>query len=585
MPESGRFKTLRPRLFLGLSFAVFIGLMLTITTIALMRMTNISGHMEQVVERYTLQTGLMMNMRTAARERIRLLHNMLITDDPFEADEHFMLLREKGEEFLKNLAKLETMELSADSRALLEAQREPTRIAGELHYEVIDRIQQGKLDEANRILVDQTTPAQDQALGIMDQFIHLQRAKSRQSLSRATQELHTTYTQLLILAGIAMILGLGLAVFVIYRIGALLDAHRQHSHELQHTNKELELINRELEEEVAERLQVLDELRDSEEMGQAVIENMLDGLITIDEKGIIQSCNRAVLELFGYEQAELLGQNVSLLMPEPFRSEHDQYLGNYHTTGEAKIIGIGRELPGLHKDGSQFPLELGVTDIELSKHRIFVGVLHDITDRKKAEESQRQAMQELERRVEERTVELRLANKALTRLANYDSLTGLPNRTLFSERLKMAMAHARRNRCRIALLFMDLDGFKEVNDRHGHESGDLVLQETAKRLKNCLREEDTVGRMGGDEFTVILNNLADREDAAGVAEKLIQAIDEPYEIAGEIQQIGISIGISIYPEDTDVMDTLMQFADDAMYRVKRSGKNSFRYYSTENHDN
>ncbi|MET0119132.1 MAG: diguanylate cyclase [Sedimenticola sp.] len=577
MPESGRFKTLRPRLFLGLSFAVFIGLMLTITTIALMRMTNISGHMEQVVERYTLQTGLMMNMRTAARERIRLLHNMLITDDPFEADEHFMLLREKGEEFLKNLAKLETMELSADSRALLDAQREPTRIAGELHYEVIDRIQQGKFDEANRILVDQTTPAQDQALGIMDRFIHLQRAKSRQSLSRATQELHTTYTQLLILAGVAMALGLGLAVFVIYRIGALLDAHRQYSHELQ-------LANRDLEQEVAERLQVLNELRDSEEMGQAVIENMLDGLITIDEKGTIQSCNRAVLQLFGYEQAELLGQNVSLLMPEPFRSQHDQYLGNYRTTGEAKIIGIGRELPGLHKDGSQFPLELGVTSIELSKQRIFVGVLHDITDRKKAEESQRQAMQELERRVEERTVELRLANKALTRLANYDSLTGLPNRTLFSERLKMAMAHARRNRCRIALLFMDLDGFKEVNDRHGHESGDLVLQETAKRLKNCLREEDTVGRMGGDEFTVILNNLADREDATGVAEKLIQAIDEPYEIANEIQQIGISIGVAIYPEDTDVMDTLMQYADDAMYRVKRSGKNSFRYYSKESEE-
>ncbi|MET0083226.1 MAG: diguanylate cyclase [Sedimenticola sp.] len=584
MPESGRFKTLRPRLFLGLSFAVFIGLMLTITTIALMRMTNISGHMEKVVERYTLQASLMMNMRTAARERIRLLHNMLITDDPFEADEHFMLLREKGEEFLKNLAKLETMDLSPDSRALLDAQREPTRIGGELHYEVIDRIQQGKFDEANRILVDQTTPAQDQALGIMDQFIHLQRAKSRQSLSRATQELHTTYTQLFILAGVAMVLGLGLAVFVIYRIGALLDAHRQHSHELEHTNRELELINRELEEEVTERLQVLDELRDSEEMGQAVIENMLDGLITIDEKGIIQSCNRAVLELFGYEQAELLGQNVSLLMPEPFRSQHDQYLDNYRTTGEAKIIGLGRELPGLHKDGSQFPLELGVTDIELTKQRLFVGVLHDITDRKKAEESQRQAMQELERRVEERTVELRLANKALTRLANYDSLTGLPNRTLFSERLKMAMAHARRNRCKIALLFMDLDGFKEVNDRHGHESGDLVLQETAKRLQNCLREEDTVGRMGGDEFTVILNNLADREDAASVAEKLIQAIDEPYEIADEIQQIGISIGIAIYPEDTDVMDTLMQYADDAMYRVKRSGKNSFKYYSKESEE-
>ncbi|MES9886245.1 MAG: diguanylate cyclase, partial [Candidatus Sedimenticola sp. 6PFRAG1] len=208
----------------------------------------------------------------------------------------------------------------------------------------------------------------------------------------------------------------------------------------------------------------------------------------------------------------------------------------------------------------------------------------EVRERRTAEEKLHLVMGELEQRVAERTAELSDANKALTRLASYDSLTKLPNRALFKERLKMALAHARRNQTEVALLFMDLDGFKQVNDLLGHEAGDRVLQETARRLGSCIREEDTLARMGGDEFTVILGNLRNRDDSTLVASKLIHAIDAPYDIDGTTQHVGISIGISTYPDDSDDMDTLLQHADDAMYNVKRSGKNNYLYYSVHESD-
>ncbi|MES9961992.1 MAG: diguanylate cyclase [Candidatus Sedimenticola sp. 20ELBAFRAG] len=449
MSISIQFDHKRPRLFLSASFAVFIGLMLAITTIALLRMGNIGAHMEKVVQQNTTQAGLMMTIRTATRERLRLLHSMLNSDDPFEADEYFMSIRDRGEEVISNLSALERMELSPKAKALLEKLKEPMGISAELHYEVIDLVQQQRKSEARLLLITRTTPAQDRALDIMDSFIRHQKTNSRAALLQASDELNTAYTQLFSLTGLAILLGTSLGVFVVFRIGALVDAHRQHSHQLSNANQNLEL---------------------------------------------------------------------------------------------------------------------------------------EVRERRTAEEKLHLVMGELEQRVAERTAELSDANKALTRLASYDSLTKLPNRALFKERLKMALAHARRNQTEVALLFMDLDGFKQVNDLLGHEAGDRVLQETARRLCNCIREEDTLARMGGDEFTVILGNLRNRDDSTLVASKLIHAIDAPYDIDGTTQHVGISIGISTYPDDSDDMDTLLQHADDAMYNVKRSGKNNYLYYSVPESD-
>lgn len=205
-----------------------------------------------------------------------------------------------------------------------------------------------------------------------------------------------------------------------------------------------------------------------------------------------------------------------------------------------------------------------------------------------------QAHERLEQRVAERTAELHQTNEQLRRevsereraehrliyLANYDSVTKLPNRCLFTEHLKLVLGQAKRRQTRVAMLFMDLDGFKQINDSLGHEAGDRLLREVGSRLQGRVRGEDMAARLGGDEFTLILCNLAHPLGAAAVAEKVIDAIAAPFVLEGQPYYVGISIGIALYPDDTIDMDTLIRYADDAMYDVKRSGKNSYSFHRT-----
>jgi diguanylate cyclase (GGDEF)-like protein len=190
----------------------------------------------------------------------------------------------------------------------------------------------------------------------------------------------------------------------------------------------------------------------------------------------------------------------------------------------------------------------------------------------------RKAHDELEERVADRTRELMQANDRLEHLASYDTLTGLANRNLFYERLKVLLGPARRRKTMLALLFIDLDGFKTVNDTWGHDYGDELLRQVAKRLTEGLRNEDVVARLGGDEFTVILPDISGPEDAAKVADKVIRLIGEPFHVMDAECHIGCSIGIALYPLHTDNMETLVKYADDMMYSVKREGKNSFRVF-------
>ena len=167
----------------------------------------------------------------------------------------------------------------------------------------------------------------------------------------------------------------------------------------------------------------------------------------------------------------------------------------------------------------------------------------------------------------------------LRELAHFDKLTGLPNRALFLDRLQQAATRSKRERTRFALLFVDLDGFKAVNDGYGHDTGDALLQIVAQRLNECVRESDTVARMGGDEFTIILLNMLDARNASPIAEKIISSLSQPVVIGEHECHIGASIGISVFPDDGDDVATVLSHADGAMYEVKRRGKNSFRYFS------
>lgn len=180
----------------------------------------------------------------------------------------------------------------------------------------------------------------------------------------------------------------------------------------------------------------------------------------------------------------------------------------------------------------------------------------------------------LEEKIEQRTRQLRSANKALLKLARHDGLTGLPNRQLLNDRLEQALVAAKRDKTRVAVMFIDLDKFKPINDTHGHATGDLLLIEVAKRIQDCIRESDTVSRVGGDEFIVLLPVTQSLQDAGGVAEKIRLALNLPFELAGNSMHISCSIGIAIYPEHGSDENALLRNADIAMYEAKRSGRNA-----------
>jgi diguanylate cyclase (GGDEF)-like protein len=202
-----------------------------------------------------------------------------------------------------------------------------------------------------------------------------------------------------------------------------------------------------------------------------------------------------------------------------------------------------------------------------------VGVIRDITERKQIEEALKRTAAELVRSNQE----LQQSADRLNHLANHDPLTGLPNRKLFQERLAQSLDWAQENHHLVALLFLDLDGFKLINDTQGHDIGDLLLKAVAQRLTRCLRGSDTVSRLGGDEFTVILPGIPSAMDATKVAEKILTTFAKPFTLKEQTIFITSSIGISIFPQDASTVEMLIKRADTAMYRAKELGRNRFHF--------
>lgn len=283
-----------------------------------------------------------------------------------------------------------------------------------------------------------------------------------------------------------------------------------------------------------------------------ILEMAAEGIISIDPKGKLLSFNRAAQTIFGYEVEEVIGENVSMLMPPLHQDSHDEYLSRYLQTGQQHVIGKTREVQGRRKDGTPFPLELSITEIKYGGTHLFTAVLRDVSEQK-------------------------LALKRIEQLAHFDSLTNLPNRSLFYDRIGQSITMAKRNRNSVALLYIDLDGFKQVNDKLGHHVGDLLLQQVAARLRLCIRESDTLARLGGDEFTMLLNDANDRGNVEMVAQKIISSIDQPFNLEGQSVHVGASVGIARYPYDAPTSGALLIVADKAMYAAKAAGKNTYRF--------
>ena len=291
----------------------------------------------------------------------------------------------------------------------------------------------------------------------------------------------------------------------------------------------------------------------SEALGEQrlIFDAVSEGLALVRDS-VIQKCNAKFAEMLGYTPAELAGKPTLAFFADP--AEWD-YIGRQSSAAMAQARVYESELLVRRKDGSAFWCELRGRAIDpAAVDEGSIWVLFDISARKEREQR-------------------------IQHLADHDALTGLLNRRLLEDRLQQSITLARRNDALVAVMLIDLDGFKAVNDQFGHLMGDYALRTVARRLRECVRESDTVARLGGDEFVVLLSGQRVPEDSSLVAEKILAGLTEPVAAGGRRFEIGASIGISIYPRDGTTPEALLKHADAAMYRVKEAGKNRYQYYS------
>ncbi len=296
-------------------------------------------------------------------------------------------------------------------------------------------------------------------------------------------------------------------------------------------------------------------LQASEAKFHKISSSAQDAIIMMDSEGKISYWNPASERMFGYTSEEAVGKELhQLIVPPVHLKGFKAGFEKFKNTGHGAVLGKTLELSAVRKDGTVFPVEVSISAEKLDGKWNSIGIVRDITERKRSEEM-------------------------IVHMAYHDHLTGLPNRLLLIDRLNQVVARGRRKKFYAAILFLDLDRFKVINDTLGHPVGDKLLKAVAERLKNCLREGDTVARLGGDEFTVLLQEINRPQDVTKVVEKIFSAFETPFVIDGHELFITTSIGISIFPNDGEDTDTLLKNADIAMYRAKDEGRNNYQLYT------
>lgn len=309
---------------------------------------------------------------------------------------------------------------------------------------------------------------------------------------------------------------------------------------------------------IRERHMVMsDESNYQAELASLVYKNTSEGMIVLDSKGIILDVNPAFSNLRGRDERDVIGQHIRCLNSPCHDS--DFYRAMWKT-----VLTTGRwqgEHWGQHANGELFPEWLSINTsygVDNTVHRRVL-IFSNISEIKKAE-------------------------AIIWKQANFDPLTDLPNRQMFNDRLEQSIKKSQRTGKRAALLFLDLDRFKEVNDTLGHATGDDLLKETASRLISCIRQSDTVARLGGDEFVVLLDNIRELRDVERITRNILNILSQPFYLGLETIYISVSIGISFFPDDATAPDVLLNNADQAMYAAKTDGRNRFRYFTNSMQD-
>lgn len=292
--------------------------------------------------------------------------------------------------------------------------------------------------------------------------------------------------------------------------------------------------------------------QDKLRLSAQVFVNSAEAIVITDIENNIMQVNKAFTDITGYSEDEVVGKNPRIL-------KSGQQDAAFYREMWSTLLETGcwqGEIMDRRKSGEIYPKWLSIAVVRNDQGEIsnYIALFSDITERKASFDR-------------------------IQHLAHYDALTHLPNRALLNDHIELAIAGAKRNQTSFAIVFIDLDRFKVINDTMGHHVGDTLLQAVAERLQKCVRESDTVARLGGDEFVILLNNINEREDAALVAQKVIGLIAKPFMLGTYQANIGASVGISIYPAHGADKFTLLKHADAAMYLAKEKGRNNFQFFN------
>ncbi|MES9967088.1 MAG: sensor domain-containing diguanylate cyclase, partial [Sedimenticola sp.] len=303
----------------------------------------------------------------------------------------------------------------------------------------------------------------------------------------------------------------------------------------------------ELQGEIGDRSIVETALRESEDRYRRLFsENKAVQLIFDSASGDILDANEAAIDYYGYQLEQIKTMSFDKLSADSKAMVHNEVISAkeeerpYYLFRHRLVTGEARDV------------EMYTTPLRIKGNNVLYAIIHDVTERRQMEEE-------------------------IKRLGNFDVLTGLPNRTMLFDRMHMAIEQAKRHHQHLAVLFFDLDGFKAVNDTHGHIAGDRLLREAGRRLLYCIRKSDTAARFGGDEFVVLLTDVNEDDAVVSAIEKIQETLRQPFELEDARAHIGSSVGVSFFPHNGETADQLLHAADSAMYKVKQEGKNGYRF--------
>lgn len=301
-------------------------------------------------------------------------------------------------------------------------------------------------------------------------------------------------------------------------------------------------------------------LKENERKFRMIAQSTHDAVISVSDKdATITFWNDGARVIFGHKAEEILGKGFTTLLPKRYwggYTEISEHARSIHNDFKAIDTKGTLQLKGLRKDGDEFPLELTLASWVQNDEKIWSAIIRDVTERKRVE-------------------------KELWTQAHYDELTGLPNRKMVDDRLSQAKHFSKREDKKVAVMFIDLDRFKHVNDTLGHDAGDILLQEAARRLQDCVREADTVIRLGGDEFLIILDNIKKKKNVEAIGKKILEKLNSVFIIKEKECFISGSIGVALFPNDGHTAEELMKKADIAMYQSKEAGRSTLRFYTDE----